>query len=188
MLIVMFIAAICCTMTYQLGLHYRILYRRTTDVAKQRLIAKDQELTERWTRRVAKEPGDIVEGGFGGSISTTDQTNLYTYYSNPGTAVTNGQRFGIVQGKGAFMEPEIRLRAGSTNVYALEIRSEPDFGNIVDVWLSYADGYDALVQFEQFHIYRAGTNTMKLIVQAKPGASCRMWFGVSVLKERVELP
>lgn len=144
---------------------------------------KDQELSERLTRREADEPRDLVAVRYGGEVVTTDQPPDYEGERDLQMAVTNGQQFHFYEGKGNGITPKIRLPAGSTNVYELDML----YGNAVDVWLTYAEPCDALAAFQQFHVYRTGTNTLRLVAQLKPVASTKMRFGLVVLSERVEL-
>ena len=78
------------------------------------------------------------------------------------------------------MLKEIRLTAGSTNVYELEVPTE----KAISGWLIDAEPYDHLETFQQFHVYPTKTNTLRLVVQAKPGASVSMQFTLMVLEER----
>jgi hypothetical protein len=183
-LIVMFIAAACCAVMNSLAFHYRTLYRHTTDEAKQKLALESQELTGRLDKRGAEEPRDLTAERVWGRISTTDIAPGYTFESEPHLTVTNGQPLQIDPSKASygFMLKEIRLPAGSTNVYELEVPS----GKAVGVWLINAEPYDNLTAFDQFHAYPTETNTVRLVVQAKPGASVNMEFDLEVLGETVE--
>lgn len=177
-LITMFFAALCCAITERLASHYEALYRHTTAEAKQTLALKCQKLTERLDRREAEEPGNLMELRVWGIISTTDKVPSYPFNPQSQMAVTNGQRLQIYPSKGSEYV-EIRLTAGSTNVYELEV----PFGNVIGVWLADAEPYDDLAAFEQFHAYPSGTNTLKLVVQAKSGVSVSMRFSLILLKE-----
>jgi hypothetical protein len=216
-LIVMFIAALGCAATELLASYYQSLYHRTTAKAIQSITRqlndqeftdrlnsyyqilyhraaveaiqsttpklKDQELSERLDRREAEEPRDLMAVRYSGEVVTTDQPLDYEGERDLQMAVTNGQQFHFYEGKGNGITSKIRLSAGSTNVYELDML----YGNAVDVWLTYAEPYDALAAFQQFHVYRTGTNTLRLVVQLKPAASTKMRFGLVVLREKLEL-
>ena len=128
-------------------------------------------------KRGAEEPRDLTAERVWGRIST--------YESDPHLTVTNGQPLQIDPSKSyyGYRLKEIRLPAGSTNVYELEVPS----GKAVGVWLINAEPYDNLTAFDQFHAYSTETNTVRLVVQAKPGASVSMGFDLEVLGERVEI-
>lgn len=181
------LAAAGCIATAGLALYCRTLYSGAATKARRTFSLKHGELAGRLSRLEAREPGDFAAVSVWAAISTTDQAPGRRFSFEPGTIATNGQQYLIGEGKGASLHPELRLPFTSTNVHEFDIRVEPHFGTVVDVWLIQAEPCDGLAAFQQFRLHPTGTNSLKLVAQANPGVSVNMDFTFMVLRERIEL-
>jgi len=86
--------------------------------------------------------------------------------------------------EGALIRPEIRLPLNSTNDSEFDIQIDSQFGIVADAWLSHAEPYHDLAEFEQFHVFCPNnTNKVRLIARAKPNASIKTRFDLVILCE-----
>lgn len=120
-----------------------------------------------------------------GMISTTDRTPDDYLLRGAPARIVDGE-YEITNAKGGpWIQPEIRLSAGSTTNYEFTIQIEKQFGIVADAWLSHAEPYRGLASFEQFRVYCPnGTNVVKLLARIKPDVSISIRFDIVVLCER----
>ncbi len=155
---------------------YYTLHRDEVIELESRINSFDQRLA----RLEAHKARNLKAYEFWGEISTTDQPRDSWRSS---VTWTNGDRFfESALGKGNSIYPDIRLLAGSTNWQEHNIHITDQAGQIVDAWLSHAEPFQDLAQFEQFHVYRSdGTNMLKLIARVRTNSSLKMRFQIVVL-------
>lgn len=121
-----------------------------------------------------------------GLISTTDRPadEHMRFYASTEKRPENF--FEAINAKGGpLIRPEIRLPSGSISNCVFEVQIESQFGNVTDAWLSHAAPYQNLASFKEFRVYCPNrTNSVRLIVEPKPGASVQMRFDIVVLCEK----
>lgn len=86
---------------------------------------------------------------------------------------------------GSLVRPELRLPADAVTNCVYDIQVASQFGIVADAWLSHAEPYQDLAAFDEFRVYSPNkTNTVRLIVRPKPGASVQMRFDILMLCEK----
>jgi hypothetical protein len=176
------VAAVCGVVAVFFCLYYYTRYQCAVTRLESMIDSFDQRLANLEAHK-AKELTPVHVHGF---ISTTDHPEEdWLRRLFPSREHANDQ-FMVVDSKGrAFVYPEFRLPAGSTNRHEFEIRVEGLSGPVADAWLSHGEPYHDLAAFDQFGVYcPRGSNLVKLIVQPKTNASIKLRFDMVVLTLR----
>ena len=155
-------------------------YRYQTVVTE--LESRINGFDDRLARLESYKPKHLIPSYAWAEISTSDREASHSFYSREG----EDQRLKLYTGKGDWIAPEIRIQAGSTNRLEFDIHYDDTGSNaLVGAWLSHAEPYQDLAQFDEFDAYRPfNTNVIRLAVQLKPGASVKSRFTIVILRER----
>jgi hypothetical protein len=175
------VAAVCCVVAAYFCHFYYSLYRHAVTDLERSVHYFDTRLS----RLEAHKSRELTPVRVFGKISTTDQPFDETLLSFPPSPKPDGYFAAWNTKVGPLVTRELRLLAGSTNTATFDIQIESGLGIVADAWLSHGEPYQVLAAFEQLHVYCPnGTNIVRLLARAKPGASVKMSFTIVVLCER----
>jgi hypothetical protein len=170
---------VCCIIAAYFCHFYYTLYRHASTDLEQSVDSQIKEL--RWeVERLAKQKHfrPIRARLF---VSTTDKQP--DDWLVPST--NSPSEYHLGQSKmGWIVQPEVRLRAGSTALQEFKIALWPPGMRVMDAWISPPAQGDAVAAFERFAVCPdEGTNSLTLTVRMKPGVSVKHEFTVVVLRD-----
>lgn len=175
------ISGVFCVVAAYFCHYFYSLYRNSVTELESRI----QTFDHRLGALEAHKARELTPVRVWGMISTTDRTPDDYLLRGAPARIVDGE-YEITNAKGGpWIQPEIRLSAGSSTNYEFTIQIEKQFGIVADAWLSHAEPYQGLASFEQFRVYCPnGTNVVRLIARTKPDVSISMRFDIVVLCER----
>ncbi|PWU10864.1 MAG: hypothetical protein C5B50_24635 [Verrucomicrobia bacterium] len=174
------VSVVCCVVAAYYCHYYYTLYHHNVTELESRINSFDMRLGT----LEAHKCKELTPFSCWGLISTTDREADGDSHTRGGWE--QNKLFKVENAKGGpVIRPEIRLAVGSSTNTEYRIVIEDQFGSVADAWLSHAEPYSNLAGFEEFKVYcDQGTNMVRLIARAKPGASFTMRFDLVLLCQK----
>jgi hypothetical protein len=180
LLVAILIAGACCAVTGYLS-HSEYIRAQAATAQLQQYVGG---LDARLTGLEAHKARELTPIRVWGMISTTDRaTNVcFLPWENDREPLLEAR---LLAKGGGEIRPEIRLPAGSTIICEYDIRFGKEFGVVADAWLTHADPYRDLAEFEQLDVFcQSASNIVRLIARPRSDGSIQMHFHLLVLCEK----
>lgn len=173
------VAGVCCIVAAYFCHFYYTLYRNASTQLEQSVDSRIKELQFE-VQRLAKQR-HFAPMRVRAVISTTDQEAGH-WGGEP--ASKPGEYQAANSKTGWWVSPELRVPAGSTARQEYEISLSPSNTRIIDAWISPPGEPEVLRSFSTFSVCpNEGTNSLHLIVCAKPDLSIRHEFTIVVVRD-----